>query len=375
MDIRHRAAGQALVLAVALLAARPAPARLWSAYDMNSLAFLAQDVVLAREVGVRELDRNFTLRTFEVEKVFKGSLKPKDRVEVRDTYPRKGSGQFGHITPEKFDLQVFLFLKPWSQRSVWPKEFKAEDKPMVEIVHSGLRLLADGKVYEFRQFSNPGGIHPVPAEKGPFLGWLTLQPMTLDEFEALLKGAVSVAERYEALREGKDQKARREGILALLECYKEEAEYRRKTGRENLGIMLSSSPFLGKVIEEFVADGDMEGALGAIDITARFDAFEIEARKLLKAAGRKELPMRLRTTAIEAIPWRCFDEVETIRGLAKLVEGDAEVEEAAAKKLRRLHRGYTGNKHMNTPELAKAWEEALKVLEGSEAPAPGKKGS
>jgi hypothetical protein len=363
-----------LSLALGFLPARPAEAVLWAPYDLNSLALLAEHIFLAREIEAREVEKDRTLRTFEIEKVYKGSLRTMEKVRVLDDYSRKHDFMGGPPVPEKFDPQVVLFLAPWSRWSSWPKTLKAEDRPQLEIVHSELRLLKDGIVYDFHQGMNPGRPVPRLQKKKPYSG--EAAPENLAGLEEAIHEAVSCVKRYKELREEKDAKVRREGILALLDGYKEEAQDLKRMGFSEWHLSGQSSPFLRKIVDDFFASDDMEGVLEFIDRTGRVGEFRIEARKFLKSATRGDIPARLRTTAIWAIDCHCYGSVEAIRGLANLIgDPDPEIRDAAAKKLRRLRRLYTKYKREDVPEVTQEWEKALPVLRTAEKEAAAGKGS
>lgn len=165
-----------IALTVLILAAFAASANaaLMPYYQMDSLAFLATDVVLCDEVGYLKKKKDagaggydYYEATFTVVKGLKGSSKEKEKliVEVDTVYVRDG-GTYADPKIAKRDKlpmgRALLFLN------------REKDKPLRPVL-GGVKLVIDGEAYCYGQFGgNPGPFYlarmapenvTVPADK------------------------------------------------------------------------------------------------------------------------------------------------------------------------------------------------------------------
>src|SRR5262245_1334057 len=138
-----------LLLSLLVLAPLSAEAAMMEHYDLASLWQMSDEVILADEVFFPSSAAWSVTRTYQATKVYKGSLKVGDNVEVfNDAYdlnlPRSYSvsagGEVKTLEPPTPETRVFLFLvAPRRGVSGYQK------------VPSGMRLIADGRVYRFEQ--------------------------------------------------------------------------------------------------------------------------------------------------------------------------------------------------------------------------------
>lgn len=157
-----RALTLTLLLVVSWLWASEARAAMMPHHDLCSLAFASTAIVRAERLGERKVDEYTTLVAHRVSKVFFGGLRPGDVVEVDygalmldDPFQREPEGSLSK--------EVILFLSP-----ARPSTEAGSPAATWNLAPSGLRILREGKVMRFEQFSNPGPYAPVPQGIDPF---------------------------------------------------------------------------------------------------------------------------------------------------------------------------------------------------------------
>lgn len=151
-----------LVLA-SWLAPSPASAALLPTHDLASLAYLAEHVVRATRTGERPGAHGSTITLLRVDHVYSGALERGATIELDlglyglevDPFDR------GSKRPAPGDpVVLFLARAPRSTGA-------ASAEPELYVVSSGMRVLIDGRVHRFEQWSNPGGFRPVPQVREP----------------------------------------------------------------------------------------------------------------------------------------------------------------------------------------------------------------
>ena len=215
-------------LLLAALAPAVAPAAPMDHYDLASLWFEAQEVVLADEVShqYRIAEWNETT-TYEVTRIWKGTLEVGAQIEVFDDVydltidPTLDTSDPEHprqiAAPER-EARAILFLVPAPPRLV--DEHHSTPEGLWMKVPSGMRILAGGKVYRFEQWSNPGAYEPVPQGESPDDGLRgsleTVAPVDLATFEHTLTEAAVRAVRSTAALALPGPEPRNTALLALL---------------------------------------------------------------------------------------------------------------------------------------------------------------
>jgi hypothetical protein len=379
MNMLPRARFSCIAGVLMLLVSRSAAARPpWVPFDLDSLVFHSEVVVLAERTAERAAidarGKAVPLARYRVKEVYEGTLARGETLEVLDDSPRShGSGK-----SIAFDADAVLFLERFSEHSAWKgRNLEPRDRPRFAIVRSGLRLLAQGKVYEFREGLSGiepspagrqfplSGRHEQPAVSGRFGYSISLEPLSVAEFEKELRGSLARVERFHQARRTDDMLLRRRAMLEILRPYEEEAARQR----ERLSLLFTPKSFLQEIAGALLAANDVEGALEVIERSGFHEhEFSIDPDLLLQAAKLEGMPLRLRLTAIRSLPWELFRDLPRLQVLGALAGSSTpEVAQAAREKLRWLHRGYTMNDrgHAGGP-LGQFWKDAA-ALAGTDA--------
>ena len=353
---------------VLLLAASRLPAALWRAADLFALVSVSDAIVLAENVGTRTVTDSrgnpITLTRYRLKKVFKGPVLPAEVIELRDWYRREPFA-LGRQKKFEYDKDAIIFLSRFDPHRLSAlRSIGAADRPRFSITHSGLRLLAKGKVYTFVQHMNPGPAYPTPLLRGQdfFSGE---GHVTLDEFEGDIRRALLRLETLRYARQLSDAGGRRATLLGLLRPYRAEAKRREPYSPPGRPGMF----FVQQIIEILNGSGDIEGALEAIHVWpwgARFDR-----DTAIKAATNAAYPPIFRAAAIGAIESLNLRDRQTIETLEKFLEAEQPpiVRAAASQRLWDTYRVYEVNTHRHEPELTSLWKRVL------ERPGPGLKSS
>lgn len=200
----------AIALASWLVGPASARAKMMVHYDLTSLAFQSDAIVLARRVPSGSAQPNqgawpsAPVRHVVV-KSFAGNLHPDEVVDVfysgYDLEPAEWSRHKSVPAGTAIDDEVILFLK---------KNESATSTEPYSLVASGLRVQLAGKVFRFEQFDNPGPYIPVPQGHDPldlYEDRAGSDPLTLEDFEVDLLKAIARAGRvHEAVRAPADHR-------------------------------------------------------------------------------------------------------------------------------------------------------------------------
>jgi hypothetical protein len=144
-------------------------------HDLASLWFEAGEVVMADEIahGTEGADWN-EITTYRVTRSWKGTLAVGAELEVfDDAYDLTIDPTWDVSDPEnprqvpgpEREPRAILFLVPSAPRMIAEGQFTRAG--LWQKVPSGMRILADGKVYRFVQQSNPGAYEPFPQGDDP----------------------------------------------------------------------------------------------------------------------------------------------------------------------------------------------------------------
>jgi hypothetical protein len=197
-------------------------------HDLASLWFEAGEVVMADEIahGTEGADWN-EITTYRVTRSWKGTLAVGAELEVfDDAYDLTIDPTWDVSDPEnprqvpgpEREPRAILFLVPSAPRMIAEGQFTRAG--LWQKVPSGMRILADGKVYRFVQQSNPGAYEPFPQGDDPgdvLDGALEpVEPLDLAAFERELADAQARAERATTALAMTDPAARSAALLALL---------------------------------------------------------------------------------------------------------------------------------------------------------------
>jgi len=240
-------------------------ARMMYHYDLASLALMSDHVVLAERGPERPLTEWTKAGKYTIKKVYRGSLKVGQEIEVFDSGLYNISGKGGpwpRRKPLTLDPETVLFLQDREnpQRSLrWlPGTLR------FSIVSSGMRVLSEGKVYRFIQMSNPGGFEPVPQGRDPDdcrLGELSGAPVGLEQFESDLGRAIARVERLQAALEKPHTPKRAEELIGLVGPPNDRLPL--GTGRTPSMGGFYADAVLARILETFKFSNDMAGYVDA----------------------------------------------------------------------------------------------------------------
>lgn len=218
-----------LAVVTGLLVAGTVSAAPMEHHDLATLWFLAEEVVEAQEVahGFELAEWNETT-TYRVERTLKGTLAVEAEIVVFDDAwstriePRwdySDSENPRQLPAPAFEGRVYLFLTAAAPRMIAEGRYTREG--LWQKVPSGMRLVAEGRIWRFEQWSNPGGYRPVPQGHDPqdvLVGSLEPNPQPLDvaTFERELERARLRAEACAAVLAVSDARARNALLLTLL---------------------------------------------------------------------------------------------------------------------------------------------------------------
>ncbi len=224
-----RRAAVCLILPLCLASTAPLRAAPMEHHDLASLLFEAEHAVEAEAVSHEFVIEEWnTTTTYRVTQVLQGELAVGDEIQVfDDAYRLEIPPRYDWSDPAApralpapgLDPQVFLFLDPAPPRQI--NEQQATPEGLFHKVPSGMRLVAEGRVYRFSQMMNPGPYGPVPQGRDPedlFVGTLALdpQPLTVAEFLVELEQAARRAAESRAALAIEDVDERNAALLALL---------------------------------------------------------------------------------------------------------------------------------------------------------------
>jgi hypothetical protein len=201
----HKIALTSTLLVAATLAPRPAHARIYFSFDLDSLAFYGTDIVEAELVATP--DGKIPLYQARVTKVLSGNLKENQTVAIGTLaeYAKPLQGPF-QTTPLASGDHAILFLA----RGPYPFAGRNHDDQRLNLLPGGIRLITDKGVAAFDQYINPG---PAVAEISRD-GQAPLP--TLEEFRTTLaeslRRAVEIRPKLQAALAARDGAA----LLALL---------------------------------------------------------------------------------------------------------------------------------------------------------------
>lgn len=142
----------------------PASAVILPSYDLDSLCFMATDVIHGT-IGKTGSVSLVAYREITVSETFKGRFKKGESISVANLYRYKKPADDGAFWGGELEGgdEVFLFLAPADKQFWNPFPNGLE---VFEAVDSGVKWIQAGKVCDFRQFDNPG---PYVAVTGKFL--------------------------------------------------------------------------------------------------------------------------------------------------------------------------------------------------------------
>lgn len=281
----------AVVVVLALVIARPASAALMQSYDIASLAFEAEEVVLVDVIDLpRIASEHRDFAQVRVQRSFAGSaLHPGDELTIEttcyDAEPIHGRGE-GKPRPAVSKERV-LFLR----RVRGPNGNAATTAWGLE--PSGMRIFVDGRVHGFAQEMNPGCYSPVPGE-GP-----REAPYTREEFERSLERALATARSAHALLDELASPERTAKLLAIVgpepDAPPDAAWDDRDVGSDRLG---------ASILEAFARDGNVPALLEGIARATRVDLFmsrlHVPVHQLV-AIAKGPAPVRQRVAAMHLL--------------------------------------------------------------------------
>jgi hypothetical protein len=219
----------AFALLALFAAAAPVAAAPMEHHDLATLWFLSEQVVEAQEVahGFELAEWNETT-TYKVTRRWKGTLAVDAEIVVfDDAYSTRIEPSWDYSDPEQprqipapaLDGRVYLFLTAAAPRLI--AEGQSTREGLWQKVPSGLRLVAEGRVWRFEQWSNPGGYRPVPQGDDPqdvLVGTFEPPPQPIDvaTFEVELASARGRAEACAKVLAVSDPGLRNALLLMLL---------------------------------------------------------------------------------------------------------------------------------------------------------------
>ncbi len=309
-----------VVLVVAMAWSTGSGAAPMEHHDLASLWWEADHVVLAEERSrqYRVEEWNETV-WYQVVEVYKGDLGPGEQVEVYDdAYRYELPMRWDFSDPQNptplplpgIENRVFLFLRTSPPRLI--REGVQDSGPLMK-VPSGMRLIADGKVYRFEQWSNPGGYAPVPQGPDPddVLGRRAVvdpQPLDLPRFAVELEQAAARAHACEVALAIEDPAERNAALLPLLPEPRSYPPVTRMSGggfpadalsREILGVIAHGGD-LDAVVEAY--GRDVIGGFRTYDARRFLDPDrEARGQALLDAALDPARPPHQRAAALHVL--------------------------------------------------------------------------
>ncbi len=325
-------------LLLAVLAPAVAPAAPMDHYDLASLWFEAQQVVLADEVSHQyQLAEWNETTTYDVTKVWKGTLEVGARIEVFDdtydltlepTWDTSDPQNLRQIPAPDREPRAILFLVPAPPRLV--DEHRMTPEGLWMKVPSGMRVVADGKVYRFEQWNNPGPYQPVPQgatiDDGLEGSLERVAPVDLQTFERLLTEATVRAVRCTAALALPGPEPRNAALLALL------PPARTFPPRERPHAMGFPRDALAQRLQQAIAEsGDVDDFLEAMgrDVVGGFETFDgrrfldpdraARNEQLVAAALETDRPRYQRDAALRVLAdWPGVDEANVPDYLERL---------------------------------------------------------
>jgi hypothetical protein len=271
--------------ALAVAVPRLAAAMQMPSYDIASLAFDAQEIVLVERVNAKHLeDQIRDFETVRVKRSYAGSaLHAGAEITIETSC-------YNFKSPAVSDERI-LFLSP-TQRTRWPDKGAPPMDWTVE--PSGIRFFADGHVYRFEQVMNPGCYGPTPGE-GP-----RDSPYGREAFESALAQAIALAKEAHALLDAPASPQRTDKLLAIVgppadapASERRAPRWRdRRVGRDRIA---------SSIFEALAREGNVPALLEAQSRTSRVHLFMsrigLPAERFVEAA-RSKLPVRQRVAAL-----------------------------------------------------------------------------
>lgn len=267
-------------------------------HDLATLWFLAEEVVEAQEVahGFELAEWNETT-TYRVERTLKGTLAVEAEIVVFDdawstriesSWDYSDSENPRQLPAPAFEGRVYLFLTAAAPRMIAEGRYTREG--LWQKVPSGMRLVAEGGVWRFEQWSNPGGYRPVPQGDDPqdvLVGSLEPNPQPLDvaTFERELERARLRAEACARVLALADVRTRNALLLVLLPPPRSFPPVQAIAGGGFAADGLSE-----RLREAIAESGDFEAYLEALgrDVRSEFQEFDGHRFIDVDRAGRLE---------------------------------------------------------------------------------------
>jgi hypothetical protein len=179
-----------------LMGSGEAQAKILTNYDLASLYEMGSDVIEATELSYSETEMKV-----QVERVYKGELKPGAKIDIlhnsyrRELWPDVSSttiqpfGEPKTYTPKKLEvINTWLFLQ------------KAEKINTYTPVPSGIILIRKSDVLGYKQQNNPGPYF-LRIQKQEYLNLKNNEPYTVKELRMDLEQAIKKVEKFHQILE------------------------------------------------------------------------------------------------------------------------------------------------------------------------------
>jgi len=290
-----------------VLLASTAQAALLPHTDLAGLVWQSNAVVIAERGAPAVVANGAHSTLYRVTRILRGSAKLGEELALFDDgYTLDGSYQ-GAAHPLPVSPTAVLFLKRATDDPTAPK---------VALVLTGLRLISDGKLYRFEQWSNPGGLVPVPQGQDPddARGLSSTGPVDIPAFERMLSAASARVDALHAALALPDPAARRTRVLATLGASRN--YFAEPTSR---GHGFYDDVFGEAAVEALNTAGDLDGALAAHASVHGERHFMTVAAKLLVGRALDEgAPIAVRWAALETIANASDLDLATEKSIAML---------------------------------------------------------
>lgn len=277
-----------IVLAIVLvLFPRPASAAELPHYDLDSLCFQSNAVVLVTKVSERVIEPHRTLTTVQVERSYMpGELKAGDQIAIDlSYYPLEPAWGWPNRAKPTIAPGMVVFLRKNQDAAA-----QREPTPW-SVVLSGARIFVDGKVHRFVQESNPGVYAPTPGE-----GASQQRPFDRPALERELERAVGHANEVHQALVAPPSAARTARLLDLLGPPPPPGVELSGLGEDQIGLA---------VLDAFAKEGNLAALFEARVRAPRVRAIHLPTRldgePLVAAATNRATPVVRRIGALQLL--------------------------------------------------------------------------